>query len=263
MNDSINQSYPVDLTLETEETFSTIPRAAPLADRIYEDLLHDIAMERFEDGQKLPSEATLCERFGVSRPVLRDALTRLKKEGLIVARQGSGNFIRRPKHVTLQAGASMNVADIIRGLEFRMALDSEAAYLAAKRRDKKDLENIALAAQQFDKIIGANQIGVNTDFRFHLSIAMASRNDLFISSLWNIHRTIGHELTLINLTSKKSSARKQLVKDQHLKIWTAIRDKDEDTAAETARAHVKMALERITRMAHEGKALIQELPPPR
>jgi GntR family transcriptional regulator, transcriptional repressor for pyruvate dehydrogenase complex len=231
---------------------SSLPRAAPLASRIYEDLLQDIAMNRFEDGQKLPSEAALCERFGVSRPVLREALTRLKADGLIVARQGSGSFVRRPRNITLQAGASMNVADIIRSLEFRMAVEAEATYLAAKRRSEKDIENIAVASEEFDRITSAREVGINSDFRFHLSIAIASRNDLFVSSLWRIHRTIGHELTLINLRATKSAARKKEVKEEHHRIWAAIRDGDAKVAAETARRHVEIALERIIALT-EGK----------
>lgn len=241
---------PDSMHTETAETSgevlgSSLPRAAPLASRIYEDLLQDIAMNRFEDGQKLPSEAALCDRFGVSRPVLREALVRLKSEGLIVTRQGSGSFVRRPRNITLQAGASMNAADIIRSLEFRMAVETEATYLAAKRRSKKDIETIAAAAEEFDRITTAREIGINSDFRFHLSIAIASHNDLFVSSLWKIHRTIGHELTLINLSAAKSAARKKEVKDQHHRIWAAIRDGDAEAAAETARRHVTLALERI------------------
>lgn len=233
---------------EDIKAYTGVSRAAPLADQIYESLLQDIVLQRLEDGQRLPSEALLCERFSVSRPVLRDALKRLKNKGLIVARQGSGSFVRRPKNISLQAGASMNVADIIRSLEFRMAVDGEAAYLAAKRRNKKDIENIEAAGKEFERILGANEIAVNCDFRFHLSIAIASHNDLFVSSLWKIHRTIGHELTLLNLTSQKSANRKQVVKDQHIGLWTSIRDGNSDLAAEIARKHVQIALDRIVGM---------------
>jgi GntR family transcriptional repressor for pyruvate dehydrogenase complex len=240
-----NSQYPETAEASEQIQSSSLPRAAPLASRIYEDLLQDIAMNRFDDGQKLPSEAALCDRFGVSRPVLREALTRLKAEGLIVARQGSGSFVRRPRNITLQAGASMNAADIIRSLEFRLAVEAEATYLAAKRRSERDILNIAAAAEEFDRITSASEVGINSDFRFHLSIAIASRNDLFVSSLWKIHRTIGHELTLINLSARKSTARRNEVKDEHARIWAAIRDGDAMVAAETARRHIEIALERI------------------
>lgn len=225
-----------------------LPRAPSLADQIYEDLLQDIVMGRLEDGQKLPSEAGLCARYAVSRPVLREALNRLKGEGLVVARQGSGSFVRRPRNIKLQAGASMNVSDILRGLEFRMGVESEAAYWAAKRRSERDVMLIAEAMRDFERVTSANEIGINSDFRFHLSIATASRNDLFVSSLWRNHRTIGHELAVLNLAAAKSAERKRQVKDEHAQIWEAVRDGDGTRAAEITRRHIDIGLQRIIAM---------------
>ncbi|MGD9923346.1 MAG: FadR/GntR family transcriptional regulator, partial [Pseudorhodoplanes sp.] len=74
-----------------------VGRQPKLADQIYDDLLRDIVSQRLEDGQRLPGEISLCERFGVSRPVLREALARLKADGLLVAKQGAGNFISTPQ----------------------------------------------------------------------------------------------------------------------------------------------------------------------
>jgi GntR family transcriptional repressor for pyruvate dehydrogenase complex len=231
-----------------DERRSSIARVPSLADQIYEDILRDIAIERLGDGQRLPSEVVLCERFGVSRPVLREALTRLKGDGFLVARQGSGNFIRRPVTITFQAGASMNAADILRGLEFRMGIESEAAYLAAKRRSDADIEEIASTSIDFVRVSNANEIGINSDFRFHLAIATASRNDLFVSSLWQTHRTIGHEMTLLNQASPKSAKRKQQAQDDHAAIFQAIVDGRADDAARHMRDHIGTTVQRILKM---------------
>lgn len=228
-------------------------RTPSLSDQIYEDILRDLALDRLQDGQRLPSEAVLCERFGVSRPVLREALTRLKGEGLVVARQGSGNFIRRPRIITFQAGASLNAADILRGLEFRMAIEGEAAYLAALRRSDSDIESIGAASTDFVRVTSANEIGINSDFRFHLAIAIASHNDMFVSSLWQTHRTIGHEMTVLNRASPKSGNSKQKAQDGHMAIFDAIREGRAADAASHMRSHIQTSIERVSNLAKQSE----------
>src|SRR5512134_1921928 len=70
------------------------PRPPALADRVYEQIAARIASGEFRANTKLPSEVDLSGMLGVSRPVLRLALQKLRTEGIIVARQGAGNFVR-------------------------------------------------------------------------------------------------------------------------------------------------------------------------
>jgi DNA-binding FadR family transcriptional regulator len=234
---------------------SGLLRAQPLAGQIYEELLQDIAMGRFIDGERLPTEAQLCERFSVSRPVLREALTRLKAEGIIVARQGSGSIVRKSREIRLQADASMDLSDIVRGLEYRLALETEAAALAAKRRTERDLREIETGMMEFERVISERKVGVSSDFRFHLAIAIASHNDLFVSSLWRVHREIGHELTLLNHASKKTPQRKMEVSQEHIGLVEAIRSGKSDLAASIMRQHIGVSLERIRGLAQKQVAI--------
>lgn len=248
MSQDRTQVAEVVEAVPSDQYKSGLMRAPSLADQIYEDILRDIAMERLGDGQRLPSEAALCERFGVSRPVLREALMRLKGEGLLVARQGSGNFIRRPLTITFQEGASLNAADIVRSLEFRMGIEGEAARLAALRRTSADIEDIASTSSDFVRVMNANEVGINADFRFHLAIAVASRNDLFVSSLWQTHRTIGHEMTLLNQASPKSGNRKKQAQNDHAAVFQAICDGRAEDASHHMRAHIAATIERILKL---------------
>lgn len=231
---------------------SGLLRAPPLAGQIYEELLQDIAMSRFADGERLPTEAQLCERFSVSRPVLREALTRLKAEGIIIARQGSGSIVRKSREIRLQADASMDLSDIVRGLEYRLALETEAAALAAKRRTEHDLHEIETGMMEFERVTSERKVGVSSDFRFHLAIAIASHNDLFVSSLWRVHREIGHELTLLNLASKKTPQRKMEVSQEHAGLVKAIKDGKSELAASIMRQHIGVALERVRDLVQKG-----------
>ena len=65
-----------------------------LADHAYNVLLHKIVTGEFREGDPLPSENELCTLFGVSRPVVREALQRLRKQGVVTSRRGSGSFVR-------------------------------------------------------------------------------------------------------------------------------------------------------------------------
>ena len=70
------------------------PRAKPgFADRVYHLLYSRISNGDYPANQKLPSEKVLADEFGVSRPILRDALERLREQGLIHSRQGAGSFM--------------------------------------------------------------------------------------------------------------------------------------------------------------------------
>jgi DNA-binding FadR family transcriptional regulator len=66
----------------------TAVRAQRLGDQLYERILHRIVAGELAEGERLPSEARLCEEFGVSRPVVREALSRLQADGMVVSRQG-------------------------------------------------------------------------------------------------------------------------------------------------------------------------------
>ena len=75
------------------------PRAKPgLADRVYHLLYSRISNGDYPANQKLPSEKTLADEFGVSRPILRMALERLRDQGLIHSRQGAGSYVREVQH---------------------------------------------------------------------------------------------------------------------------------------------------------------------
>lgn len=84
-------------TLPTAGYDTDRERRIPLYVLLKEHLVEQIESEAWKPGDRLPSEAELCERFGVSRTVARQALTELVQEGFIVREQGKGSFVARPK----------------------------------------------------------------------------------------------------------------------------------------------------------------------
>src|ERR1700737_4920718 len=114
-----------------------------LPDRVYEQILEQIVSGDFSVGDRLPSENQLGSDHRVSRAVIREALSRLLADGVVVSRQGSGTFVqRKPERDFLRLAPIGGIADLMRCFEFRIALEGEAAYLAAQRRTDDNLARI-------------------------------------------------------------------------------------------------------------------------
>src|SRR5437773_526672 len=129
-------------------TATRLQVGARLSEQLAESLASDIREGRLVAGSKLPSEAELAERTGVSRTVVREAISRLKSLGMVDARQGSGVFVKaggtfRPLQFDPQVMHSLEA--VVHMVEVRRALEGEAAALAAQRRSTADLRRIKAA----------------------------------------------------------------------------------------------------------------------
>ena len=218
-----------------------------LADQIYDALAAQIAGGRYPVGSRLPSEVDLARQLGVSRPVLRQALGRLRAEGLVTARQGAGNFIqRRNEPRRLEFGALQNLPDVQCCLEFRCGLESEAARHAAIVHDEDAIRSIALAIEAMERAIADGGSSIEADFEFHLSIARAARNRFFVTTLEALrpHVEFG-----INLTRSFSTTpmhdRLNSILAEHREIYAAIRDGDAEHAQRAVAQHLEAGIARL------------------
>jgi GntR family transcriptional repressor for pyruvate dehydrogenase complex len=232
--------------LKSTALFAGLKRPPRLADQIYQQLLEQIIGGKLEIGQRLPSEAQLCDAFGVSRPVIRETISRLQADALVATRKGSGTVVlRRPDRAVLTLAPLGEIADLMRCFEFRIALEGEAAYLAAQRRTPEDIEAIEAALANLDRVIEREEIGVDADFHFHATISRATKNNFFIEQLDSLS---GYVRNGMNLTRRLSLARKrkrqQLVQNEHLEIVRSILNQDEDAARTAMRIHIDNARKR-------------------
>src|SRR5579864_4650962 len=160
---------------------SPLEQSSRFADRIYEQILEQIVSGQSAIGDRLPSEDQLAKDHSVSRPVIREALSRLQADGVVVTRKGAGTFVQRqPGREFLRLAPIGGIADLMRCFEFRIGLEGEAASLAAQRRTEEQLAAIEEAFEELNRINATGQVGIQEDIRFHAAIADASRNQLFI-----------------------------------------------------------------------------------
>ena len=149
------------------------------SERVAEILLEKIRGNELPAGSRLPSENAMARHFGVSRPVIREAIAVLKAEGLVETRSGSGAFVRKPGQAAgLQADTVTreSVQSLLSLIEVRRGIEAEMAALAAVRRSPQQVAEIKRAVRRIDEAAAAGRDGVDEDVQFHLSIAKATGN---------------------------------------------------------------------------------------
>ena len=153
-----------------------------LAHELVERLKEQILAGQMEPGQKLPTEASLVADYGVSRTVVREAISRLQAAGLVETFQGRGSFVLAlPETEGFAVGADRirTHHDVLDMIDFRIGIESEAAGLAAERRTDVQLKAIERALRDLTRAGDKPSGAVEADFEFHRRIALASNNRFY------------------------------------------------------------------------------------
>lgn len=220
-----------------------------LSDQLYGQILDQIVSGMLREGQRLPPEKDICAMFGVSRPVVRDALLRLRADGLLRTRQGSGTYItRRPADRLVDFATSAELAVFLRCLEARAPLEAACARYAAERRTSSQLARIKSAHEGLRKDVEQNgHITPESDLAFHAAIAAASGNEFFSDLLQHIHEAVQGFMHLsLGLTRTGSRERVQQVMNEHTFILEAIQAHEPDEAETAMRFHIGQSRRRVT-----------------
>lgn len=219
-----------------------------LGDQLYGQILEQIVSGTLGEGDKLPSENQICRAFQVSRPTVREALMRLHADGLVTTRQGSGTFVqRRPSdHLTRLAKVS-DIAGMLRCFEVRIALEGQAASLAAQRRTSKEMDRVSEALMALRASFEGDAVPARADFEFHRAVADASGNALFGDLLEMLNDTVQHAMAVaLGITRAGSKERARRVVEEHEAIAEAIAREDAEGAGLAMRYHLHRARQRVT-----------------
>jgi DNA-binding FadR family transcriptional regulator len=218
-----------------------------LSDRVYEYILGQVLSGAFGVNSRLPAEQDLALRLDVSRPVVREALQRLREDGLIMSRQGSGSVVvQRPDRSISGFAPIGSIADIQRCFVFRQAVEGEAAALAARHHDGRAIERLRKALAALEQASAEHRVGAEEDFAFHLCVAEASGNHFFTSTLAAIREQIAGGINVNrNLSLIQSRARRATVQREHEAIFETIRAADAEGARRAMRDHIEKARLRL------------------
>jgi DNA-binding FadR family transcriptional regulator len=226
-----------------------IGRAAPLADQVYGALHADIVEGRLKAGEKLPIEPQLALAFGVSRTVIREAVGRLRNDGLVVSKQGAGVFVAaRPINQAFRmAPNAMDNAESIREIfELRLGIEVEAAGLAALRRVPDQLVRIEKALLAIEATKRGPDFGVEADAEFHRAIALASGNSKIASFQRYLSVFLVQSITAARMhTLKTAPGMVDEVVGEHATILAALKLMDQEMARAAMRTHLVNAQSRL------------------
>lgn len=214
-------------------------------------------------GEKLPSEAALIAEHGVSRTVVREALSRLQADGLIRTRRGSGSYAltppTRPGTATTgattaaaAAGASDDAplartpAERRALLEYRTALETEAAALAARRRDPARLRLLDEALVGLAAAVDHPADAVEQDFAFHRELAAAAQNSHLLRAIDALGPAmIAMPAPRLARATDPAHARHRQVVAEHRAVLDAVVEQDPQAAAAAMRAHLTASRRRL------------------
>lgn len=229
-------------------------RARNLTRELVERITARIASQELRPGDKLPTEAEIMSAYGVSRTVVREAISRLQAAGLVESRHGVGTFVlegatQGPFRIDPEELAT--IEDVIAVLELRIAVEAEAAALAAARRSNAQLADMRHALDEFERGIAAGE-GVDADFQFHFHIAQATGNRYFKDLMTHLGTVIipRARVNTARVAREERSTYLERVAREHESIYDAVARQDSDGARAAMRTHLANSRERLRR-AHE------------
>lgn len=272
------ESHHVDAGLDQPGTGAANPRegtgeAPPrLSEALYATLLQRLEEGGWTPGERLPTEKSLGERFGVSRAVVREALARLKADGRVTSRQGAGMFVAQApvrlefSPVTLAAVRERGGAETGHGaapaplsaggdkalgqlFELRALVEMSVAELAARRRQARDLQALEAAVASMETVLEASGeadhgAGALADDHFHGALAAATGNVYVAELMEFMSRQFSATRRLTWSTETPASVR-QAAQAEHRALLEAVRCQDALAARRLALAHMEASAQRL------------------
>ncbi len=232
---------------------ATPSRPAQLA----EWFAREIRAGRLRSGEKLPTEQELNARFGVSRSVIREAMASLRSEGLVVSRQGSGVFVadhRAGQPFRIVSDEARSLSEIENVLQLRLAVEVEAAAIAAEKRSDEDLAQMRRCLDAIDASISAGDAAIEADFAFHRAISAATGNPYFERFMHSLGPTIIPPRSIRPQSETPEQRRLYLehIQAEHRRIYQAIERRNPETARLALREHLEGGRERHRRTFYGG-----------
>lgn len=209
----------------------------PLRDIVFQTLRKAILMGELEPGERL-METQLGEKLGVSRTPIREAIRKLELEGLVVMVPRKGAQV-----------AAFTQKDIQDVLEVRAALEALACKLACHRMDDRSFLRLQLIITEYEYAVKEQDIEVmiQKDVEFHETIFKATNNEK-LSQFFNNMR---EQVDRYRIAYIKSTVESNNVMKEHMEILKALKNRDEERAAQLASEHIRVQCETIMKAIKE------------
>ncbi|GEA17453.1 MAG: GntR family transcriptional regulator, transcriptional repressor for pyruvate dehydrogenase complex [Moorella sp. (in: firmicutes)] len=221
--------------------------------KLYEEVMEQISRliesGNYNVGDRLPSLQELSEMFAVGKPTLREALSVLAAIGTLEIRHGSGIFIKRlplkPHYEILSRLGEVDNEKLLYWLEFRRAVEVEAARLAAERRDENDIRAIEEAEGRMEEGIRQGKVASREDYLFHYRIAQATHNPIFTQISMTNEPMLQQYFELSLRQSLATPWRRELVIEEHREIIDSIKKGRPHEARRAMLEHITNVIRKV------------------
>ena len=225
-------------------------RRGGLVQEVVQHLQQLIQTGQLKAGDKLPTESAVMGDLGVSRTVVREAISRLQASGQVETRHGIGTFVLEAPTTHNFRIAEQDMAtidDVIAVLELRISLETEAAGLAAQRATPDQLSAMANALHGFASAIHSQSDAVPSDFQFHMEVAQATGNRHFadLMTYLGTHIIPRTRIKTADQAPEGRQAYLERVHGEHESIYNAIRNHDTEAARAAMRTHLSNSRDRL------------------
>ncbi|RCK03819.1 hypothetical protein TH5_23515 [Thalassospira xianhensis MCCC 1A02616] len=234
------------------DSFTRLSRRPSLTDDISQKLSRMILDGKLVAGEQLPTEQSLAESFGVARTVVREAISRLKHDGLVDSRQGVGAFVAEPSARSafrISPACFEKRQKLLEILQLRTGITSEAAGLAAVHRTDADLQFMDTAYDNMERALSGGDAAaekhVLAERSFYQRIAEASGNQYILEFLSMLDTRIDMELRSVAMKNARVTEWSAEVLAEHKAVLEAIRAQDETAASQAVRYHYSLAAQRL------------------
>ncbi len=229
-----------------------------ISDEIIEQFKDLIRKGELKPGDELPSERELAESIGVSRPPLREALNALQAIGFIEIKPRSKIIIKSITEKSLEDPLSHFIEDDINKvfelLEIRKAMEGWAAYLAAERATKENIERLENIIQKDQENLKNNLNDAKTDADFHVAISMATQNTLQSHLMATWHNLLWNTQKLSREKIFRKEENRKMIAEQHLNIFRAIKERNKDRASIEAKKHIDFVEKELRKVIAEDSS---------
>ncbi|WP_163268895.1 FadR/GntR family transcriptional regulator [Chelativorans alearense] len=238
--------------MQHPELFPKIDRPRRLPDEIAKNISSAIEAGQLKPGDRLPTEQSLSDQFGVARTVVREAISLLKYDGVIQARQGVGAFVteaRQRSAFRISPACFEKRKQLVQLLQLRTGVQADASALAATARTVGQLAGIESFLQEMVSAIAqgddAVERRVDAEFAFYRAITEASSNDYYVEFIGMIEAKIFENLHSVAVKNAKATEWGTAVLAEHQAVFEAIRAGDTEAARKTTRDHFERAAQRL------------------
>jgi GntR family transcriptional repressor for pyruvate dehydrogenase complex len=211
------------------------------SDIVLAHLKQQIMSGEYSPGSRLPTVVELSKGFNVGRSTIREALSGLKAMGWIEIRHGGGTFVSQqlPSEETFSADLFTKTESLQEVLDVRTFIESGCASLAAKNHTAADLVELQRILEHMASVLDDERSGEQADVVFHLQIAQATHNSLFIQMMESLSSRLQESMGVSRrlwFFAERASVDRLL--QEHRGIYQAIRDRNEALASKRMMEHI-------------------------